>query len=163
MRLPNLEDIQINIEQGIVTKKNVHTYWDPFVRKFPDHGWKIHISCYHDNYQEILSIISNFCFAENYSFKFVNDTNILKFTKFLKYKENHILNKIVPQTLEAIDRNYPKELGYYNGIAGIADTLLDAYIYTKNIKYFESVKIKVQIMMTFHTEKNMISVAEMKE
>lgn len=73
--------------------------------------------------------------------------------KFLKYKENHILNKIVPQTLEAIDRNYPKELGYYNGIAGIADTLLDAYIYTKNIKYFESVKIKVQIMMTFHTEK----------
>lgn len=79
MRLPNLEDIQINIEQGIVTKKNVHTYWDPFVRKFPDHGWKIYISCYHDNYQEILSIISNFCFAENYSFKFVNDTNILKF------------------------------------------------------------------------------------
>lgn len=66
------------IDKGFLTEGKHHTFWDPIIRIFPPHGWKIHISCFHDNFTEILKIVSNYCFNSNISFKFINNIDTLK-------------------------------------------------------------------------------------
>ena len=59
---------------------NYFTSWDPYIRIFPKHGWKIHISCFFDNYNEILDKVANFCLNNSISFKFINNRSILNYS-----------------------------------------------------------------------------------
>ncbi|MGR5952739.1 class III lanthionine synthetase LanKC N-terminal domain-containing protein [Bacillus paranthracis] len=56
---------------------NFFTQFDLSLKPLPRQGWKIHISCYYDNYQDILNIVSDYCFRNKITFKYINNTNIL--------------------------------------------------------------------------------------
>lgn len=78
MKFKFKENINLYPDVGVLSKSKYHTSWDPFIRIFQNHGWKIHISCFHDNFNDILEKVSNYCFKNDISFKFVNSQEVLQ-------------------------------------------------------------------------------------
>lgn len=55
-------------------KKDLFTFYisNHNYKLLPKYGWKIHISCFYDNFNEILDITSTYCFKHNICFKHIN-------------------------------------------------------------------------------------------
>ncbi|MFE6707580.1 lanthionine synthetase LanC family protein [Bacillus thuringiensis] len=61
----------------IACKYEFFTQFDLSLKSLPRQGWKIHISCYYDNYQEILNIVSDYCFTNEVTFKYIHNKKML--------------------------------------------------------------------------------------
>jgi serine/threonine protein kinase len=78
--------MQANIPRDIYVKDEIETNGfksGPFTqidldyRKLPRQGWKIHVSCFYHNYQNILDIVSEYCFHKKITFKYVHNKSVL--------------------------------------------------------------------------------------
>lgn len=58
-------------------KNDIHTFIDFPKKNKPTQGWKIHVSCFYNNYKEILEITSTYCTTNKVDFKFINNEAIL--------------------------------------------------------------------------------------
>ena len=74
--------------------------------------------------------------------------------KYLMYDFDNSLFLMLEKVLDAIDRNFPKEFCYSNGLSGIADTLLEAYKVTKQTKYLISTNKKKNLIVNLSKEKS---------
>lgn len=67
------------VPKGILSEGVDHLYWDPIPRILPAHGWKIHISCFHHNVDKLLTIVTDYCWAQGISFKVVKSRKTLMY------------------------------------------------------------------------------------
>ena len=88
---------------------NFFTQFDLSLKPLPRQGWKIHISCYYDNYQDILNIVSDYCFRNKITFKYINNTNIL----FL-FLRNLLIDLVLVNTLQFIQMMKKASNTYWN-------------------------------------------------
>lgn len=51
--------------------------WRPEDVELPEQGWKIHVSATPENAQEMLKIVSSYCFEHQFSFKFLRNPSVL--------------------------------------------------------------------------------------
>ncbi|WP_026906807.1 protein kinase domain-containing protein [Paucisalibacillus globulus] len=54
-----------------------HTFLDSDLKAFPRQGWKIHISCFFDNYLSILNKVGLYCSEKQISFKYIHNKHTL--------------------------------------------------------------------------------------
>lgn len=62
---------------SFIIKNDIHTFIDFPQKNKPTQGWKIHISCFFNNYKDILEITANYCTINRLDFKFVNKKETL--------------------------------------------------------------------------------------
>ena len=62
---------------------------------------------------------------------------------FLKFEYTKDIYDLVIKLLSSIDRNFTNEMGYINGLLGIADALVDGYYLTNDSKYIDSAIKKI--------------------
>lgn len=119
---------------GELLWQNVFTFWNPDKSKVPKQGWKIHISCFFNNYQEILDIVTEYCFKHQISFKYVNNKKILLYllSKNANRSESGKFITIYPecdQTFAKVVRELYQKLKYFEGPYILSDKrYLDAKV-----------------------------------
>ena len=73
-------DIKLTHEEQLfdfVTIKEHHTFLDYQNKHYPSQGWKIHLSCFFDNFERILDIVGRYCAEKKIAFKYVNKKSLL--------------------------------------------------------------------------------------